>query len=200
VSNYAGSFGDNYCGAGLNDGLPWETPLWQDPPPGTARIGWHGFWGTNFGFPNRAPAPVIGAGQLRGFFDYLTLQTVSLASVTDGTSNSLMVGEVIPLRAADSNFWHNNGGTAGTTVPLGWHSNTFPASDPACYEQWQGVNAPVGCRYSAAAKGFVSMHPGGANFLFADGSVKFIKDGITPTVYQALATRGGREAVSADSY
>jgi prepilin-type processing-associated H-X9-DG protein len=133
-------------------------------------------------------------------FDYLTLQTVTLASVSDGTSNTLMVGEVIPSRAADSNFWQSTGATAGTTVPLGWNSNTFPASDPACYLQWQGVNAPVGCRYSAAAKGFVSMHPGGANFLFADGSVRFLKNSITLVTYCALGSRNGGEVVSADSH
>ena len=115
VANYAGSFGDNYCGGPLNGGLPWETYPGDDLPPGQPRIGWDGFWGTSFG-PGSS-ASVIGGGRLRGMFDYLTLQTVKLASVTDGTSNTLMVGEVIPSRAADSNFWESNGATAGTTVP-----------------------------------------------------------------------------------
>jgi prepilin-type processing-associated H-X9-DG protein len=166
-------------------------------PPGKPRIGWHGWWGTNVGAP---PNLVIGGGRLRGLFDYLTLQTVNLASVTDGTSNTLMVGEVIPSRAADSNFWQSSGATAGTTVPLGWNSNTFPASDPGCYLQWQAVNAPTGCRFSAAAKGFVSYHPGGANFLFTDGSVKFLKISIDLVPYCALGSRSGGEVVSADSY
>ena len=47
VSNYAGSFGDNYCiGATTPPGGPWETPCGTDPLPGTPRIGWDGFWGT----------------------------------------------------------------------------------------------------------------------------------------------------------
>jgi prepilin-type N-terminal cleavage/methylation domain-containing protein/prepilin-type processing-associated H-X9-DG protein len=197
VANYAGSFGDNYCGGPLNGGLPWETYPIDNLPPGRPRIGWHGFWGTSLGPP---PNFVIGGGQLRGVFDYLTLQTVRLASISDGTSNTLMVGEVIPSRRADSNFWESNGGTAGTTVPLGWNSNTFPTSDPLCENNWDGVDAPVGCRFSAAAKGFVSMHPGGANFLFADGSVKFLKNGISLATYCALGSRNGGEVVSADAY
>jgi prepilin-type N-terminal cleavage/methylation domain-containing protein/prepilin-type processing-associated H-X9-DG protein len=197
VSNYAGSFGDNYCGGPLNGGLPWEKPY---PVPAGfigPRIGWDGFWGTNIG---GVSVPVIGEGQLRGFFDYLTLQTVRLASVTDGTSHSLMVGEVIPSRVADSNFWHNNGGTAGTTVPLGWNSNTFPASEPRCRDNWQGVDAPTGCRYSAAYKGFASGHPGGANFLFADGSVKFVKNSIAMSIWWSLGTRNGGEVISSDAF
>ena len=50
VSNYAGSFGDNYCGGVLaGDGLPWETPYNATPPLGQTRIGWNGYWGTSFG-------------------------------------------------------------------------------------------------------------------------------------------------------
>jgi prepilin-type processing-associated H-X9-DG protein len=133
-------------------------------------------------------------------FDWLTLQTVQLASISDGTSNTLMVGEVIPSRNAYNSFWCPWGATAGTTVPLGWNSNTFPASDPACYQPGVWVNRPVGCRFSAAAKGFVSMHPGGANFVFADGSVKFLKNSISLVTYCALGSRNGGEVISAEGY
>jgi len=201
VSNYAGSFGDNYCGGPLltpKTGLPWETPYNAEPPVGTPRIGFNGYWGTNFGPPDGFTA---GAGSLRGFFDYRGTQPPpTLASVSDGTSNSILVGEMIPFRAADSNFWFQNGGLAGTTVPLGWNSNTFPAGDPSCNNQWQNSTAPVGCRFSAAAKGFVSFHSGGANFLFADGSVHFLKNSIALPLYCALGSRNGGEVISSDAY
>jgi prepilin-type N-terminal cleavage/methylation domain-containing protein/prepilin-type processing-associated H-X9-DG protein len=45
-----------------------------------------------------------------------------------------------------------------------------------------------------------SAHPGGANVLFADGSVKFIKSSISQTTWWALGTRAGAEVVSADSF
>jgi prepilin-type processing-associated H-X9-DG protein len=44
------------------------------------------------------------------------------------------------------------------------------------------------------------MHPGGANFAFADGSVRFIKNSIDLNAYRGLGTRSGGEVVSADSY
>ena len=80
------------------------------------------------------------------------------------------------------------------------------------------------------AEGAVSFHPGGCNFAFCDGSVKFIKETISswgpynsstgdpvgsaygstcgeyyigtavPQVYQKLATRNGGEVISSDSY
>ena len=39
--------------------------------------------------------------------------------MTDGTSNTIMVGEVLPFRAADSNFWHLNGATGRHDRPAG---------------------------------------------------------------------------------
>ncbi len=47
---------------------------------------------------------------------------------------------------------------------------------------------------------FWSMHPGGCNFLFGDGSVRFLKTGINPGAYQYLMTIAGGEIISGDSY
>ena len=45
-----------------------------------------------------------------------------------------------------------------------------------------------------------SFHPGGANAVFADGSVKFVKETINPSVFFALITRKAGEIISADQY
>jgi len=197
VSNYAGSFGDNYSGGILcNNCLPWETPWNGSPTAGQPRFGFNGFWGTNFGPPD---GTTEGGGALRGFFDYRGTQPPpNIASVTDGTSNSIIVGEVMPSRAADSNFWFQNGGLAGTTIPLGWNANTVDPATSSCNQNWRGPT--LGCRFGAAAKGFVSLHPGGANFAFADGSVHFLKTSINRATFNALGSRAGGEVVSADAF
>ena len=69
---------------------------------------------------------------------------------------------------------------------IGWGSNGVPS--------WP--NAANGQNFANAT----SNHPGGVNVLFADGSVKFIKDSIAMNIWWALGTRNGGEVVSSDSY
>ena len=191
VANYAGSFGDNYCiGALTGTPNPWESVPGVTLPPGVPRIGWPGFWGTTYGDNFQA-----NAGQLRGFFDYRTGQVARIASATDGTSNSILAGEMIPAQDADNNFWNCNGATAGCTVPLNWVTLREPCLDGQTFgsADWQ-------CRFSYANKGFKSLHPGGANLLFADGSVHFLKASINRLTYAGLGSRNGGEVISADAY
>lgn len=45
-----------------------------------------------------------------------------------------------------------------------------------------------------------SMHPGGINVSFGDGSVKFIKNTIDPAIWFAIQTIANGEVVSSDSF
>ena len=51
----------------------------------------------------------------------------------------------------------------------------------------------------AHVEDYWSIHPGGVNFLFADGAAHFIKTTIKVLAYRALATRNFGEIISADS-
>jgi prepilin-type N-terminal cleavage/methylation domain-containing protein/prepilin-type processing-associated H-X9-DG protein len=197
VSNYAGSFGDNYCIGSLTPVQnPWES--FPYPPtllPGQVRIGWPGFWGTNF--PDDINNQPRGGGQLRGMFAYRIqgIGPVRISSIIDGTSNTLLVAEVLPAQTADSNFWNQNGCTFGTTVPINWVTLR-----PVCSDGQTFGSADWQCRYSYASKGAKSKHPSGANFCFGDGSVRFLKNSISLATYCGLGSRNGGEVVSSDSY
>ena len=48
--------------------------------------------------------------------------------------------------------------------------------------------------------GFRSLHPGGANFVFGDGSARFINESVNMATFMGLGTRAGREVIDGSSY
>ena len=52
----------------------------------------------------------------------------------------------------------------------------------------------------AHVEDYWSMHAGGSNFLFGDGSVRFLKSSINPIPWRGMATRNYGEIISADSF
>ncbi|MHC5537181.1 DUF1559 family PulG-like putative transporter [Singulisphaera rosea] len=189
VVNYYLSFGDNYAIGGLTGTQnPWETPCGATLAPGQATIGFAGFWGTSY---DCAVSNANGGGVMRGFSDYRTMHTTNMAGVTDGTSNTILGGEGLPAEDPNSEMWTATGAALGTTIPLNWKTE-----DPN-----GGFGSDVWTsRFSYAARGFKSRHPGGANFLFADGSVHFLKNSINKVTYVNLGSRNGGEVVSSDAY
>ena len=153
-----------------------------------------------------------------------------VAEVTDGTSNTMMFGETSRFKEEEStsshfNFWNVAAAWAGppwTGTPA-WPGdvritggafvvpvlNAPPVTNggPACQINVQSPhslnwalppNNPP-CLY-LGQWGFRSRHPGGANFLFADGSVKFIKNAVNYLIYRSLGTRNIGEVISSDAY
>jgi prepilin-type processing-associated H-X9-DG protein len=109
----------------------------------------------------------------------------TLGQMTDGTSGTMIVGEVIE---AHSNLCYNVWSRADR------HENTMRSTEnPLNTKPGTGVTtSPYG---TPLYGGFGSNHTGGGNFAFADGHVTFISNNIALTVYQALSTRNGNESV-----
>ncbi|WP_435011171.1 DUF1559 domain-containing protein [Tundrisphaera lichenicola] len=96
------------------------------------------------------------------------------------------------------------GDTARTikSIPDGT-SNTFLAGEVA--DQFKPWGYPANWRDPARGinktpEGFGSPFPGGANFLMADGSVRFIRDNIEAKVFRAMSTPDGGEVIGVEEY
>jgi prepilin-type N-terminal cleavage/methylation domain-containing protein/prepilin-type processing-associated H-X9-DG protein len=170
-----------------------------------------------------------------------------IASMTDGTSNTIAFGEVlVGINGTTKTRWRSDSQMKTTPLVAGkiLDANTNPAGVLQDLANCQAnlLTQPVratnsaGTRWSLGSSGMTlfntivppsstqyyfssceynptwsgtdggpyhnasSNHPGGANFAFGDGSVKFIKSTIAMPTYWNLGTRAGGEVVSADSY
>jgi len=147
----------------------------------------------------------VGAAPGRGNGMFFRNSRITFADITDGTSQTLAVGE----RSHNLSYvtWTGRavGGYLFKTSSFEGGTDTF-AVEPE--ESFTMIIGPVGVEDGprtpnhpmAHVEDYWSRHPGGVNFLFADGSVRFIKNSISPSIFQSLATRAGGEVVSADAY
>jgi len=173
VSNYAYSLGPQ-CIAGQCGYEPYAS--WCRPAASL-----------NMGYTN---SPDHGncwnVSEVRGFGVRTGAVQLSLNSLKDGTSNTIALGEKLPLEH-DHEPWGGswasfNGGNAhhGTLIPINYRTK-----DPDC----NAGKPRTGRNNWAVAWGFKSEHSGGANFLFGDGAVRFISQSIDHRMYQLLGCR-----------
>ena len=132
---------------------------------------------------------------------------VKFADITDGTSNTVMVGERPPSADMIYGWWYAGAGqydtaynrnTGSTDVDLGM----------AEYNLGYSYQGSIGCSTGPYVYGpgllndpcaqfhFWSLHSNGSHFLFADGSVKFMTYDTPQKLMVALSTRAGGEPVN----
>lgn len=99
---------------------------------------------------------------------------VRIGDITDGTSQTLVVGEIV-------------GRGEGSHSGLPWLTHTI-------YDTHNGINRWVPAiviYHNSAQTGFASYHPGGCHFMVADASVHFLSEHVDAHVLRSLTTRNG---------
>lgn len=115
-------------------------------------------------------------------------RTTRIQDITDGTSNTLLVGEkrmnlsLLGQQQDDD----NEGYTAG------WNSDAMRRTSRRPREDYVGVGD--------GDNRFGSSHPGRFNALFADGSVRGIKYTVHPAVFDLLGRMADGQVLSSDAY
>ncbi|MDY0166843.1 MAG: DUF1559 domain-containing protein [Thermoguttaceae bacterium] len=181
VTHYVGSFGDGHI-TGENMGYTGAA---------TSRAQ-YGCGGCNEGSTatptTNCPEPGVGYGggkYHRGIFNYMgDTRPVRIAAISDGTSNTIMMGHTSGVARSNSLVWTTSTGNVhGTSLPINFNIAHAKANPPYGSPSWRG-------------RGFQSHHPGGSTFLLCDGSVTFFSENIDMKTYNALGSRAGGEVVA----
>lgn len=107
---------------------------------------------------------------------------IRYGEIYDGSSNTILIGEILPF--VNSLGWAS--GTRATLRNTGHLINAHrPRSGRYSVEE---LELPPGADQLWVG-GFGSNHPGGGQFCFADGSVRFISESMDPDLYANLANR-----------
>jgi prepilin-type N-terminal cleavage/methylation domain-containing protein/prepilin-type processing-associated H-X9-DG protein len=143
---------------------------------------------------NRAPGNNTGVNSPAGPFSRAEWYQSKMADCLDGLSNTIYVGEVRGECSAHR--------AAGWSWSSGWgHWTQVPINFDTCrtqaVAQAEGKDSCYANNNWNAAEGFKSLHPGGCQFVFGDGSVRYLQQNIDMVTYNYLGDKADKKAVSA---
>lgn len=178
------------CSSDSSSGSPRTDRANGSGPQGAGSTNYRGVSGSNWcwgTYTNAGPTgDCNGLDNGNGLFyrhDASNLFRITIQSIADGSSNTLMVGEDIPEINQHCGWTRSNYANGTCSIPL---NNALRAGQPGFGSPGDWPNV-----YS-----FRSRHTGGANFAFGDARVVFMSDSIDINTYRALSTRAGSEATS----
>jgi prepilin-type N-terminal cleavage/methylation domain-containing protein len=159
VSCYRANIGTNWGGGAPGSPLWWGTdPQWTIPDPNNAdpKTTYDGcLFGNGVIWENTHP--------------------ITITNVTDGSSNTIMIGEAMTEKDYQNSWCHMDNAIATCSYPPN-AKNPLTGKDYPPDQWWN--------RYA-----FTSAHPGGVQFAMTDGSVQFISDAVPLALFRALGTR-----------
>jgi prepilin-type N-terminal cleavage/methylation domain-containing protein/prepilin-type processing-associated H-X9-DG protein len=122
----------------------------------------------------------------------------TLVTITDGTSNTLMMGEqTLELFNGVTSGWSYAGWVSVGIDPVGAWNVTFPAQGLNIWN-YNNNTSPLNKQFGRRASWYnaASLHSGGVNFVFADGSVRFVQETIDIPNLTRLSRMADGEAIS----
>jgi prepilin-type N-terminal cleavage/methylation domain-containing protein/prepilin-type processing-associated H-X9-DG protein len=170
----------------------------NNPLPILTNLGPSGYVGVLGGTNTDYPNTLVGCYEYQPFNGMFHRNSrVRVSDITDGTSNTAGIAE------RDDHFVTTNwvgvipGAEAIYNPQRGLGCNNWrpPLIAVLAHSRQTGANDPA-----ASPGGFQSQHPEGGNFLFMDGSVRFLKSSTSLRTMWALCTRNNGEVISSDSY
>ncbi len=161
-----------------------------------------GVMGSNFNYgdyANATPAFVDGGDGFWGANGLFSLdmwrRPVALVAISDGTSNTFLVGEDIWTPQYANGSQPGNGFSWAHSV----EATLSCAMPPNNLRRIGGALIDVNSTdqgHWGSYHGFKSKHSGGVQFVYADGAVRFVRDAIPLATYRALASYAGGEVIA----
>ena len=105
---------------------------------------------------------------------------IKFRNVSDGLSHTILVGETLPTHWVWNCVFCDNFPVSSTHIPL---NTMLSSSTPTNFSK---------------ISGFKSLHPGGANFVMGDGSVRFLNETIDYVTFNVIGSRANDDAVAGE--